>query len=78
MTEHNRYGDTPLGKSDEELRDEGADAQTNSERQHGAPAGSEAEVPVMMPIMTNTMQGQVTPGLVMSEDKLKDELSDDH
>ena len=78
MTEHNRYGDTPLGKSDEELREEGADAQTNSEHQRGAPAGSEAEPPVVVPIMTNTMSGQVAPGLVTSEAETKDDLRDEH
>ncbi|GAA4022533.1 hypothetical protein GCM10022631_41350 [Deinococcus rubellus] len=78
MTEHGRYGDTPLGKSDEELREEGADAQTNSERQHGAAAGSEAEPPIVVPIMTNAMEGQVNPGLVVSDADLKDELRDEH
>ncbi|WP_161882923.1 hypothetical protein [Deinococcus alpinitundrae] len=78
MTDHNRYGDTPLGKSDEELREEGADAQINSERQHGAAAGSEAEPPVVVPIMTNAMSGQVTPGLVVTDADLKEDLRDEH
>ena len=78
MTEHGRYGDTPLGKSDEELREEGADAQTNSERQHGAAAGSEAQSPVAVPIMTNAVPGQVTPGLVVTGTDLKEDLRDDH
>ena len=78
MTGPGRYGDAPLGKSDEELREEGADAQTNSERQHGAAVGSEAQPPVVMPIMTNTLSGQVMPGLVVTDADLKEDLRDEH
>ena len=78
MTGPGRYGDAPLGKSDEELREEGADAQTNSERQHGAAAGSEAGSPVVVPVITNAMLGQVAPGLVVSVADLSGESQDDH
>ncbi len=77
MTEHGKYGDTPLGKSDEELRSEGADAQTNTERLHDARAGSEAEQPVVMPVIMNTTPGMVTPGLVVTDTDLDEEKRDD-
>lgn len=51
MTQHGKYGDTPLGKSDEQLREEGADELTNSERRHHSEMGSDEDIPVMIPII---------------------------
>jgi hypothetical protein len=82
MTETNRYGDTPLGKSDEELREEGADALTNTERQSGHAEGSDVQIPVAIPVggvaSTGGMAtGLIAPGLVVgdadSDERKRDE-----
>lgn len=57
MTESNRYGDTPLGKSDEQLREEGADALTNTERRSGHAEGGDVAIAVSIPV-----GGVGTPG----------------
>jgi hypothetical protein len=82
MTETNRYGDAPLGKSDEELREEGADALTNSERQSGHTEGSDVEIPVAVPVggvaSTGGMAtGLIAPGLVVSDTDTDERRRDD-
>ena len=47
--QHGNYGDTPLGKSDEELREEGAEALPASER-HQPSAGQIAGGVVPVPL----------------------------
>ena len=67
--QHGKYGDTPLGKSDEELRQAGADAQTNDERRAAAAVGSEAEVPMPVPLATTQggVSGVAVPAIVNTE-----------
>ncbi len=77
MTQHGKYGDAPLGKSDEELREEGADALTNDERRRDGQVGSGAEIPVVMPVIMNTQLGSVAPGLVVTEADLDETKRDD-
>ncbi|AWN22626.1 hypothetical protein DKM44_04755 [Deinococcus irradiatisoli] len=77
MTQHGKYGDTPLGKSDEELREEGADALTNDERLARDHGGREAEAPVVMPIIMNTQPGTVAPGLVVTSADLDEKKRND-
>ncbi|AZI43405.1 hypothetical protein EHF33_12155 [Deinococcus psychrotolerans] len=67
MTQHGKYGDAPLGKSDEELREEGADALTNSERRRNAEMGSDESVPVLIPIA-----GTSSPAVVAADAVLPD------
>ncbi len=67
MTQSGKYGDTPLGKSDEELREEGADALTNSERRRHAAVGSDETVPVLIPIA-----GTSAPAVVAADSVLPD------
>ena len=67
MTEHGRYGDTPLGKSDEELREEGADALTEDERHRRAGVGSEADVPLAIPLASPGVPGIAVPALINTE-----------
>lgn len=65
MTQHGKYGDAPLGKSDEELREEGADALTNSERRRHAEMGSDEDVPVLIPIAGTSSPGVVAADVVL-------------
>ncbi len=67
MTEPGKYGDTPLGKSDEELRGEGADALTNVERQAHTPMGSEADIPLSVPLASPGVPGVAFPAVVDTE-----------
>lgn len=67
MTQHGRYGDTPLGKSDEELRAEGAEALTEDERLHHTVPGSEAEVLSAVPLASAGVQGIPFPAVINTE-----------
>lgn len=81
MTEPNKYGDTPLGKSDEQLREEGADALTNTERHSGHEEGGDVTIPVVIPVGgvgtpgggVAGVGGVIAPALVVG-DADKDEL----
>ncbi|WP_420595894.1 hypothetical protein [Deinococcus sp.] len=61
-TQHGKYGDAPLGKSDEELREEGADTLTNDERMKHESAGEGAVVPMPVPLPSF---GGSTPGVAI-------------
>ena len=77
--QHGKYGDTPLGKSDEELRQEGADAQTNSERRHHQTPGEEEEVGVIVPVAgVGGSSAAVAPGLLSGEPDREEEDERQH
>ncbi len=69
MTEHGKYGDAPLGKSDEELRSEGADALTNTERRSHRPMGGDEEIPVMIPIAGTSSPAVVAADTLVSAEE---------
>ncbi|AWN22625.1 hypothetical protein DKM44_04750 [Deinococcus irradiatisoli] len=69
MTQHGRYGDAPLGKSDEELREEGADALTNDERLRHAEMGDDEGVPVFIPVGATTSPAVVGADTVVSSEE---------
>lgn len=69
MTQHGKYGDTPLGKSDEELREEGADALTNDERRRHARMGADEEVPILIPIAGTTSPAVVGADTLVSAEE---------
>ena len=65
MTEHGRYGDTPLVKSDEELREEGGRRpdrrRAPSPHWHGQ---SEADVPLATVLASPGVPGSAVPALI--------------
>lgn len=67
MTQQGRYRDTPLGKSDEELRGEGAEALTEDERLHHTGVGSEAQLPLAVPLASPGVPGIAVPSVVNTE-----------
>ncbi len=69
MTQHGKYGDAPLGKSDEELREEGADALTNDERRRHASVGADEVVPVMIPVAGTTSPAVVGADTLISSEE---------
>ena len=72
---HGKYGDTPLGKSDEELRGEGADALTNSERRSHAEMGQSEEIEVAVPAggVAGAAAPAVAPELADADDRTRRE-----
>ena len=82
--QHGKYGDTPLGKSDEELRDEGAEALTEAERHH-QPSEEAGDVAALVPVAglggsaaagwgaAGSSAAALAPGLLSSEAEREDE-----
>ena len=76
---HGKYGDTPLGKSDEELREEGADELTNSERRHHQAPGEEMDMAVIVPVAgVGGSTAAVAPGLLATEADREEEDERQH